>query len=60
MNCIKTEQIKFLDPNKEEHYGLLLGEIVICGCCGGVYNIKEIKIIEVLSWVPLEKEIKGD
>lgn len=60
MNYTKAEQVKFLDSVNDEHYGILLNEIVICGCCGGVYNVKEIKIVEILPWITLEEEIKGD
>jgi len=33
---------------------------VICGCCGGIFEPKDITSIRNLEWVPLEDEIMGE
>lgn len=33
---------------------------VICGCCGGIYELDEITILEIFpNWVDLSQEIIG-
>ena len=59
MNNNKANQIKFLDSSGV-HYGILYKKDVVCGCCGQILNIKDIKILEFLPWVPIEEEIEGD
>ena len=33
---------------------------VICGCCGGVFEPEDVKILERYSWVDISDEIMGD
>ena len=35
-------------------------QYVICGCCGGIFEPKEVEIVRGLEWVPLSAEIIGE
>lgn len=53
MNCCTEDkkyfyfptQVKFLDTFREErvfwHYGIAYHDEIICGCCGGIFNLNE-------------------
>lgn len=56
-------QVKFKDFEGEVHGGILVEDegIVICGCCGGIFEVKEIEIVEKYGyWVDLTEFIIGD
>ena len=61
---MKTEQVIFYDyTDNETHGGILVDDkYVICGCCGGVFDLDEgeIEIASKLSWVNISEEIKGE
>ena len=67
MNFYKPTQVKFYDDYLEEfHYGIAYHDIIICGCCGGVFEISEIlefapegiePITSYHDWVDLEDNI---
>ena len=63
-------QVKFWDyDNHEWNYGIAYGDEIICGCCGGIFEIDEVieygkdevqmPIHECKSWVDLSNEIYG-
>ena len=64
-------QVKFWDYF-DEHYlgGIAFRDEVICGCCGGIFDISEIyefapdtleeDPIVVYDWVDISSEIRGD
>lgn len=58
---MNVKQVKFLDADRHIHGGILVDDkYIICGCCGGVFDVKddEIEIIEVYeNWVSFEEEI---
>ncbi len=70
----KPTQVKFVEPHVEEVAwlaGIAYRDEVICGCCGGVFEIDEIvesakdfqieSPIEVYDfWVDISDEIIGD
>lgn len=60
MENIRAKQVVFLDNVEDIHYGILCGDIVICGCCGGVFRKEQVRILNELPWISLEEEIKGD
>lgn len=58
----KPTQVKFYD-GEDWNYGIAYHEIIICGCCGGIFEIDDVLAsghsIEQLTWIPLNEEIKG-
>jgi hypothetical protein len=58
---MKTKQVKFKDVDGKIYGGVLIDdEYVICGCCGGVFEKDEVKILAVLEWLPISDEILGE
>lgn len=61
----KAQQIIFKEKiagkGSVKHAGILLGDLIICGCCGGILSKedKNIEIIEILPWVNIEESIEG-
>lgn len=60
-----AEQIRFRtedDTTGKCFFGGILidKEYVICGCCGEVYNFKDLKEFKRLSWVDISGEIKKE
>lgn len=65
----KPTQVKFWDNDMEEWIGgIAFNDVIICGCCGALFEIKEIlseapdtvavPIID-LPWVAIDEEILG-
>lgn len=60
MNYV-AKQVRFRDLNEEEiYYGIALDDVIICGHCGVIVDIKDVEILDELSWVSLEEAIQGD
>ena len=61
---MKTEQVVFYHYADNTEYGGILidDKYVICGCCGGVFELDdgEIEIVAKLNWVNISEEIKGE
>lgn len=65
-------QVAFCDPDGPGHFigGIGYGEEIICGCCGGVYEIADIyeacsieseePIVVYEDWVDISEEICGN
>lgn len=54
-------QVKFFSPEDNEIIaGIAYQNVVICGCCGGIFELDEVQIIEDLSWISLTDEILGN
>lgn len=57
---METKQVKFIDTEGEEQGGILVdNKYIICGCCGGVFEVDEVHY-SPLPWVNISKEIIGD
>ncbi len=61
-----TKQCAFIDENGDVFGGIYCQGVdrnhsfVICGCCGGIYELDEITIIEIFpNWVSITEEIMG-
>ena len=57
------KQIKFHEIGENiEIGGILLDDgNIVCGCCGSLFEPKDVEIIkEYESWIDLSEEIKGD
>ena len=70
MNFDKPTQVMFLDLEQEWQVGIAYGEEIICGCCGGVFEVDEIMESAVESgvkcgihpyetWNDISEEISG-
>ena len=69
---METKQVKFTvnSDTIESQRGILGGialyngfdelQGVICGCCGGIFEPKEINIVRVMEWIPISEEIIGE
>lgn len=58
---MEIKQVKFKDVDGKIYGGILIDdEYVICGCCGGVLEKDEVKILAVLEWLPISDEILGE
>ena len=56
------KQVKFVDFENEIHGGILNENenYIICGCCGGVFEKNEVKILKVYDWINIEEAILED
>lgn len=41
-------------------HGIAFYDVIICGCCGGIFEIEECKIYSELKWTSLDKAISED
>lgn len=58
---METKQVKFMDNEGNIFGGIVVDdEFLICGCCGGVLEKNEVKILATLEWVPISDEILGN
>lgn len=59
---MEAKQVGFIPEDEELHYGIMVNnEFIICGCCGGVFEINEVELVEVFeTWVDISDEICGD
>ena len=58
---METKQISFL-ADGEVFGGILVNdEFIICVCCGGVFEKKEVEVLKVYpDWVSISNEIIGE
>lgn len=55
-----ASQVKFFDPRDGiEHFGIMVKDFIICGCCGAIIPSSTVEIREKLEWVSIENEIEG-
>ena len=63
---MQTAQVRFLPIGEEAWQGGILFVVdeehayIICGCCGGVYEMDDIEKYDILDWIDISNEIKGD
>ena len=54
---METKMVKFAYEG-ETFGGIMVNdEYIICGCCGSVFEIEEVKIIKTLTWINISDEI---
>ena len=66
-------QVKFLDNAEDElkyKGGIAYGDVIVCGCCGGVVEISDLLeyfsdeeanlIIIPLEWIDISEDIMGE
>ena len=70
VNSNIARQVKFYN-GEGMSAGIMIGDIIICGCCGGVIEVEDIiedaredgvihPILMYTHWVGLSNEITGD
>lgn len=70
MNFDKPTQVMFLDLEQEWQVGIAYGDEIICGCCGGTFEVDEIMELAVKNgvkcgihpyetWNDISEEISG-
>lgn len=58
---MKTDMVMFKDPDGEILGGIMVDDkYIICGCCGGVFEVDEVTIIKSLAWINISDAILGD
>lgn len=63
---METKQVKFVALGEEAIMGGILitdgdKEYVICGCCGGIFEMEDIEILQEFSdWVDISYSIIGE
>ena len=56
----RPTQIKFLDKEGNPYYGIAYKDEIICGCCGMIYALDEVKRVWCYDeWNDLQCEIYG-
>lgn len=58
----RPTQVKFCEIGAEEsiEYGIAYNDEVICACCGGIFELDEVEILEEYEdWIDFKYEI-GD
>ncbi len=70
MNFDKPTQVMFLDLEQEWQVGIAYGDEIICGCCGGIFEVDEIMELAIENgmkcgihpyetWDNISEEISG-
>jgi hypothetical protein len=58
---METKMVMFKDPDGEILGGIMVdNKYIACGCCGGVFEVDEVTIIKVLTWINISDAILGD
>lgn len=59
---MEVKQVKFLPSGEEVYQGGIMVDntYIICGCCGGVFEMEEVEKYETLPWINISEEIKGE
>ena len=57
----RPTQVVFIDPNDGQTMaGIAYGDEIICGCCGGIFEVAEVEhIFQYDNWVELTDTIIG-
>ena len=57
-----VKQIQFKDDEDNIFGGILVNnEYIICGCCGSIFEKKEVTILKAFeNWVNISNEIIGE
>ena len=65
----KPTQVKFIDPlepmteNGAPHFcsGIAYKDKIICGCCGGIFQLDELEWMQVYQdWIDISEAIVGE
>lgn len=56
----RAKQIKFREKDCEEiEYGILCGDVIVCACCGAIFDVNSVEILKVYDyWVDFRNEIE--
>lgn len=56
-------QVKFVDGDDHLSYGIAYQEYIICGCCGSVFELDDVRHngeIFPIPWIDISEAIKGE
>ena len=53
-------QVCFYDDENELKFGIAYHDEIICGCCGSIYEISEVRQVCELDWINISDAISGD
>lgn len=54
-------QIKFLDEDENILGGIAYHDFIICGCCGGVFEVGDVVIVKAFEqWDDISSDILGE
>lgn len=58
----KPTQVVFRDPDNEEGFigGIAYRDEIICGCCGGIFELNEVEDLLSIDWIDISDSIRGD
>lgn len=60
MRYDKPTQVLFADEEGTTFGGIAYNNIIICGCCGGIFEVDEVEILENYDWIDISHEIIGN
>lgn len=54
-------QVLFRDPDNEEGFigGIAYRDEIICGCCGGIFELNEVSDLLPIDWIDISDSIRG-
>lgn len=53
-------QVCFYDDMNEPKFGIGYLDVIICGCCGSIHEISEVRKVRELAWINIRDAISGD
>lgn len=57
----RTDDETMKEEGRKCWFGIAYHDHIICGCCGGVFEVEECEqITEYESWLDIESELGGD
>ena len=56
----KQDEETMQENGAEWFAGIAYHDEIICGCCGGIVEVSENKLIQLLPWVNISEAIAGD
>lgn len=57
----RPTQVLFRDPNTDEGFigGIAYRDEIICGCCGGLFELDEVSDLLPTAWIGISDSIRG-
>lgn len=57
----RPTQVLFRDPDNTEEFisGIVYRDEIICGCCGGIFELNEVSDLLPIDWIDISDSIRG-